>query len=79
MAKAEKSKEEQVLSNQSLQFLRNYINNPSPVGFESTGQKLWLNYLKKICRRNFYRPVWYRGRRGEPRPALQGGDRSACR
>lgn len=44
MAKAVKSKS--VLTNQSLQFLKNYINNPSPVGFESSGQKLWLNYIK---------------------------------
>ena len=44
MAKAVKSKS--VLTNQSLQFLRNYINNPSPVGFESSGQRLWLDYIK---------------------------------
>ena len=56
MAKAEKSKEEQVLSNQSLQFLRNYINNPSPVGFESAGQKLWLNYIKKYVDETFTDP-----------------------
>src|SRR3954467_2801875 len=30
----------------SLNFLKNYINNPSPVGFESSGQRLWLDYLK---------------------------------
>jgi putative aminopeptidase FrvX len=44
MAKAVKSKS--VLTNTSLQFLKNYINNASPVGFESSGQKLWLNYVK---------------------------------
>jgi len=44
MAKSVKSKS--VLTNQSLQFLKNYINNPSPVGFESSGQKLWLEYIK---------------------------------
>src|SRR4029079_16754571 len=44
MAKAVKSKS--VLTNQSLQFLKNYINNPSPVGFESSGQKLWLDYIR---------------------------------
>ena len=44
MAKAVKSKS--VLTNQSLQFLKTYINNPSPVGFESSGQKLWLEYIK---------------------------------
>ena len=30
----------------SLSFLENYLNNPSPTGFESEGQKLWLDYLK---------------------------------
>lgn len=44
MAKSVKSKS--ALTNTSLQFLKNYINNPSPVGFESSGQKLWLNYIK---------------------------------
>ena len=44
MTKAVKSKS--VLTTQSLQFLKNYINNPSPVGFESSGQKLWLDYIK---------------------------------
>jgi putative aminopeptidase FrvX len=44
MAKAVKSKS--VLTNQSLQFLKTYINNPSPVGFESSGQKLWLEYIR---------------------------------
>ena len=23
-----------------------YLNNPSPTGFESNGQRLWLNYIK---------------------------------
>lgn len=27
-------------------FLVNYLNNPSPTGFESEGQKLWLEYIK---------------------------------
>lgn len=35
-----------VLTNESRQFLRDYINNASPVGFETWGQKLWLNYIK---------------------------------
>ena len=30
----------------SLAFLESYLNNPSPTGFESEGQKLWLDYLK---------------------------------
>ena len=46
MAKAAKSaKSKSILTDKSLEFLRNYINNPSPVGFEASGQKLWLEYL----------------------------------
>jgi len=48
MAKAVKSaaKKKSILTDRSYSFLRNYINNPSPVGFESSGQKLWLDYIK---------------------------------
>jgi putative aminopeptidase FrvX len=35
-----------ILNKNSLNFLEKYINNPSPTGFESSGQKLWLDYLK---------------------------------
>jgi len=35
-----------ILTARSQTFLKNYINNPSPVGFESSGQQLWLDYLK---------------------------------
>lgn len=31
---------------ESKKFLEAYLNNPSPTGFESSGQKLWLDYLK---------------------------------
>lgn len=31
---------------QSLQFLERYLNNHAPTGFEVSGQKLWLEYLK---------------------------------
>lgn len=30
----------------SLSFLYNYLNNPSPTGFEASGQKIWLEYIK---------------------------------
>ena len=30
----------------SLKFLENYLNTFSPTGYESAGQKLWMNYLK---------------------------------
>lgn len=35
-----------IITQKSLKFLTNYLNNPSPTGFEKEGQKLWLNYLK---------------------------------
>jgi putative aminopeptidase FrvX len=35
-----------ILNSKSLTFLESYINNSSPTGFETEGQKLWLNYLK---------------------------------
>jgi putative aminopeptidase FrvX len=54
MAKTVKSKS--ILSTQSLQFLRTYINNPSPVGFESSGQKLWLDYIKPLVNTTFVDP-----------------------
>lgn len=34
-----------ILNKASLQFLENYLNNASPTGFESEGQKLWMKYL----------------------------------
>ena len=30
----------------SLSFLEQYLNNASPTGYESEGQKIWMNYLK---------------------------------
>lgn len=35
-----------ILNNKSLEFLENYLNNASPTGYEWTGQKLWMDYLK---------------------------------
>ncbi len=35
-----------ILPPASLIFLKKYLNTPSPVGFESGGQKIWLEYLK---------------------------------
>ncbi len=35
-----------IINKSSETFLRKYINNPSPTGFESEGQKLWLEYAK---------------------------------
>jgi putative aminopeptidase FrvX len=44
------------LSDQSLKFLKNYINTPSPVGFESGGQKVWLDYVKPLVDTTFVDP-----------------------
>ena len=35
-----------IITGKSEKFLIEYLNNPSPTGFESSGQKLWLNYIK---------------------------------
>jgi putative aminopeptidase FrvX len=54
MASSKKNKS--ILSDQSYSFLKNYINNPSPTGFESSGQKLWLQYLKPFVDTHFTDP-----------------------
>lgn len=56
MAKQVKPKSTSILTKESIQFLINYINNASPVGFESSGQKLWLNYLTPYVNSNFSDP-----------------------
>jgi putative aminopeptidase FrvX len=58
MAKSTKTraKSHSVLTPRSLEFLKNYINNPSPVGFESSGQKLWLDYIKPYTDTHFTDP-----------------------
>src|SRR5690606_31673722 len=40
------AKKKTVLKKSSSVFLEKYLNNPSPTGFESDGQKLWLSYIK---------------------------------
>lgn len=35
-----------ILDNNSIKFLENYLNNASPTGYEWTGQKLWMDYLR---------------------------------
>lgn len=44
MAKAVRKK--RIITKSSYEFLRNYINNASPTGFENSGQRLWMNYLR---------------------------------
>ena len=39
-------KKNKIINKNSEVFLEKYINNPSPTGFESKGQKMWLDYIK---------------------------------
>ncbi|MFM7709754.1 MAG: M42 family peptidase, partial [Ferruginibacter sp.] len=54
MAKATRKKSN--LNEASWQFLKEYINNPSPVGFECSGQKIWMKYLKSYADEFFTDP-----------------------
>jgi putative aminopeptidase FrvX len=61
MAKTEKTKKKStkksaVITPDSFQFLKSYINNASPVGFETWGQKLWLNYIHPFIDEQFVDP-----------------------
>src|ERR1044071_9031182 len=53
---AKQAKKSSLLSEKGLQFFRNYINNASPVGFEISGQKIWLNYLTPFVDSTFTDP-----------------------
>ncbi len=35
-----------ILDKKALTFLENYLNNAAPTGYESNGQKIWMEYLK---------------------------------
>tara|TARA_B100000902_G_scaffold27181_1_gene32731 strand:- start:7095 stop:8183 length:1089 start_codon:yes stop_codon:yes gene_type:complete len=39
-------KKNKIITRQSEAFLEKYLNNCSPTGFESEGQKMWLDYIK---------------------------------
>src|ERR1700709_1271242 len=58
MAKSTKTetKSTSILTAHSMGFLKNYINNASPVGFESSGQRLWMDYLKPYVDSHFTDP-----------------------
>src|ERR1700757_5077839 len=38
---------------QSIAFLRKLVNTPSPVGHETRGQRVWLDYAKKHADETF--------------------------
>lgn len=48
-----KTKSKSILNPNSTKFLYEYLNNTSPTGFESGGQKIWLNYLKPYIDEHF--------------------------
>src|SRR4051794_12071063 len=37
---------ESILTDSSLGFMKAYLNNASPTGFEAEGQKIWMDYLR---------------------------------
>lgn len=51
-----KTKTKSLITDQAFEFLKNYINNPSPTGFETGGQKLWLKYLQPYTDSQFTDP-----------------------
>ncbi|KRO70215.1 MAG: peptidase M42 [Cryomorphaceae bacterium BACL11 MAG-121128-bin16] len=42
-----------LITKKSEKFLEDYLNNPSPTGFESEGQKMWLSYIKPYIDTHF--------------------------
>jgi putative aminopeptidase FrvX len=50
------SSKKSILGSESYTFLKNYLNTPSPVGFESEGQKKWIGYIKPYIDRYFTDP-----------------------
>ncbi len=45
-AKAIPATAKSILDKKSLDFMERYLNNASPTGFESNGQRLWLDYIR---------------------------------
>ncbi len=44
--KSTPAKSKSILNSKSEEFLKKYLNNASPTGYEVEGQKIWLNYIK---------------------------------
>ena len=47
------AKAKTIINKKSETFLENYLNNPSPTGFESGGQKMWLDYIRPYIDEHF--------------------------
>ncbi|HLI93733.1 MAG TPA: hypothetical protein VKU83_08995, partial [Puia sp.] len=56
ISKSKKDPAPSLLTTKSWDFLHRYIDNASPVGFESSGQKIWLDYLKPYVDTQFTDP-----------------------
>lgn len=54
--KDKKPKAEPQITEAGYAFLKDYLNTPSPVGFEYTGQKVWLNYVRPFVDQTFTDP-----------------------
>ena len=37
------------MNTKAKEFLFTLLNTASPTGFESEGQKIWMNYVRAIC------------------------------
>lgn len=53
MAKTKSKTDKSILKPASVEFLYEYLNNSSPTGFESSGQKIWLDYIKPYIDEHF--------------------------
>jgi len=47
MAKSAKT-QKPIITSKAFDFFKSYINNASPVGFETWGQKMWIDYIKSF-------------------------------
>ena len=56
MATKKKKPVKSILTDRSLQFMERYLNNASPTGYESSGQKLWLEYVKPYIHEHIVDP-----------------------
>ena len=59
MAKKKSAKKEvrrSILDKPALEFMERYLNNASPTGFESGGQRIWLDYLRPYIDTHFTDP-----------------------
>ena len=53
---ASKQGRRSILDKEALAFMERYLNNASPTGFESSGQRIWLDYLKPYIDTHFTDP-----------------------